>query len=156
LQAHRKTIPFCGTENGSVPAVRASTIIRQKVIVLLNRFDETDIREAIKLLTVTENDQYVRCVQIIFGDDLHAEGAPCKLFNRACNDGMTLWVSVRMLHDLTAEEIGYSLPLNVRPWTFVLLHEFAHILMKHSLLEGVPTSAKETRADCWAVRYITF
>ena len=174
LQTHRIAVPICGTDNGKIPAVVSTPEVRgererqlfdwlkclkerRNIIKLLNDFTEESIREAIEMLNIIEPVKHPLSdyrVTIIMGDDLHKEGAPCKLYNRACNDGTTLWVSMKMLSDLKPEEIGFPLPPGVRPWTFVILHEFAHMLMGHSYLPDVSTHAKETRADCWATRYI--
>jgi MYND finger protein len=162
LEHHRARVPFCGKDrNNSIPAIVGSARDRRRVIDLLNSFTEDSIREAIELLNIIEPAVHPlksHEVTIVMGDDLDNEGAPCKLHNRACNDGLTLWISRRMLSadPVTTNEIGFKLPDSVRPWAFVILHEFAHILMGHSFLRDVEVKVKETRANYWAARYITF
>lgn len=74
---------------------------------------------------------------------------------------LRLWISSLLAqqgHVPCEEELGGTLPLGIKPWTIVVLHECAHILMNHfSDVERAKFSVevREERADCWAWRYIT-
>lgn len=82
----------------------------------------------------------------------------CARNDRACTDGRTLWVSAALKNPAKAvrpEDVGFTYPVaTVKTWTIVVLHEVAHILMDHPHRSDLAERVKETRADCWASRYV--
>jgi hypothetical protein len=103
VDRHNHQVPVCQQAGKNVPAIVGTARDRIGVIRLLNSFTEESIREAIERLSMVENVSapFGHRVTIIMTDDDETE-IPCRLYDRACTDGLTLWISRLMLtHKVT-------------------------------------------------------
>jgi hypothetical protein len=113
VDRHNHQVPVCQQAGKNVPAIVGTARDRIGVIRLLNSFTEESIREAIERLSMVENVSapFGHRVTIIMTDDDETE-IPCRLYDRACTDGLTLWISRLMLTHKVKNFIGWVPFLN--------------------------------------------
>jgi len=139
--------------DGGVPVIKCTKEEVQHIVALLNTFEEDQINEALQLLLTKEVGKG-KYMSVRVRDHLPM----CANGKRGCTDGVNLWISRDMLTTKfkpTERELGFTVPKGVEPGTAVILHEFGHILMEHPYRKDITHDIKETRADCWAARFLS-
>lgn len=133
------------------PSINTPVVSRRDILAKFNTFTEPSIKLGAKMLLYAEAG--VTKVKVVFG-----RTGPCARPDRACTDGQTIWISEKMNRmPPTLAEMGITVPKWVEPWSVVILHECAHVIMRHSdpsVRELYDEKARELRADLWVARFL--